>query len=173
MLLKCEYCGKEFEKTKINQRFCSTECQNKANCGNWYLKNKDKVKETSKAYKDRKNELRRKKYAENKEYREKLQNMSREYSRKNPEKRKLQRALKNYGVTEEKYNEMLKKQNGKCAICGYSDTTVPNFFPLIDHCHKTNKVRGLLCMNCNMALGKFKDNIEILKNAIKYLQEVS
>ena len=40
----------------------------------------------------------------------------------------------------------------------------------MDHCHKTKKIRGLLCHTCNSGLGMFKDNIEYLKNAIKYLE---
>ena len=43
--------------------------------------------------------------------------------------------------------------------------------PHIDHNHKTNKIRGILCGNCNMGLGHFKDNLDVLKNAIKYLED--
>ena len=43
-------------------------------------------------------------------------------------------------------------------------------FPLVDHCHTSNEVRGILCLKCNMALGNFKDSIENLQNAIKYLK---
>jgi hypothetical protein len=41
----------------------------------------------------------------------------------------------------------------------------------IDHCHKTGKIRGLLCKNCNQGLGQFKDNIDLLLSAAKYLYE--
>ena len=63
---------------------------------------------------------------------------------------------------------MFKKQNNKCAICGieFSD----NNKAFVDHCHKTNRVRGLLCTRCNTLLGMAKDNIEILQKAITYLQ---
>lgn len=77
-----------------------------------------------------------------------------------------------YGLVETDYEEMLKKQQNKCAICY---TSAPGSLRLnrfsIDHCHKTSVVRGLLCVNCNYGLGHFKDNIEILENAVKYLNQ--
>jgi hypothetical protein len=68
---------------------------------------------------------------------------------------------------------MLDKQNGCCANAGCK-TTSPGapgrsrFY--IDHCHKTNKIRGLLCHHCNLALGHVDDNIEKLKGLISYLE---
>lgn len=75
-----------------------------------------------------------------------------------------------YGVTSEKYQEMLDSQNGVCAIC----KTKPNFDKwkkrfVIDHCHVTGRVRGLLCDPCNRGIGMLKDDPSILENAIKYL----
>jgi hypothetical protein len=74
-----------------------------------------------------------------------------------------------YGITVEDFDSMIKNQNGECAICGGVRVIVQGGL-CVDHCHKTNKVRGLLCNHCNTALGKFDDNIELLKNAIKYLK---
>lgn len=73
-----------------------------------------------------------------------------------------------YGITEEEFYKTLRKQNNKCAIC---DVNLENldYKPHIDHCHKTNKFRGILCQRCNHGLGKFKDNINNLKKAIDYL----
>ena len=74
-----------------------------------------------------------------------------------------------YGLSVDDYSEMLNKQNGGCAICG---TTKPGgrYDKLhVDHCHETGKVRGLLCHNCNRALGLLGDNISTLTNAINYL----
>lgn len=179
-MFKCLNCGKEFIPSKNDKRikFCSVSCYSEYRIKNGYLKeyyqkNKHRWQELqgTQEFKDKKNELRRKKYAEDEEYREKCKEKARYYGKKYPKKKKLQRALANYGVTEEKYNEMLEQQNYKCAICGYSDMSSVNFFPVIDHNHTTNKVRGLLCMNCNMGLGKFKDNINFLQNAIKYLEK--
>ncbi len=62
------------------------------------------------------------------------------------------------------YVRLVDKQGGRCAIC---ETETEKLH--IDHDHETGKVRGLLCMNCNTALGQFKDDIEILKAAILYL----
>lgn len=93
---------------------------------------------------------------------------------KNREKRILKQRkiniLNKYGVTEEEYNIMLKSQDSKCAICGSKEIKRKGakFFN-IDHCHKSNKVRGLLCHNCNIVLGKIEDSKDWLKQALKYL----
>lgn len=71
-----------------------------------------------------------------------------------------------YGITIDKYDDMYEQQNGKCAICRTEDKG--NF--AVDHCHKSGKVRGLLCRKCNLGIGQLKDDIEILNNAITYLQ---
>jgi hypothetical protein len=79
-----------------------------------------------------------------------------------------------YNLTEERYHAMMSEQNGKCAIC----LTIPKskrngkttIRMHVDHCHKTNKVRGLLCYKCNSAIGLFEDNINRMKNAIKYIR---
>ena len=77
-----------------------------------------------------------------------------------------------YGITPEDYDTMLKEQNHKCKICSVDFLyDKHNTKPFIDHCHTTNKVRGLLCLNCNAGLGYFKDNTETLTKALNYLQE--
>ena len=77
--------------------------------------------------------------------------------------------LLNYGITLDTYNKTLKEQNNKCAICKTDDPKGNSHKFHVDHCHTTGKVRGLLCSNCNMSLGGFKDNITNLEEAIKYL----
>ena len=78
---------------------------------------------------------------------------------------------KRYGITFEQYEELLVKQNFGCAICGskVSNNVRTSGKLFIDHCHTTNKVRGLLCSRCNHALGQFDDNVGLLYNAIYYL----
>lgn len=92
----------------------------------------------------------------------------------NPEKMKEHMASRiwyrreiSYGLTKEKFFEIMKAQNNKCAIC---DIKIDESCH-VDHCHDTNVVRGLLCSACNTGLGMFKDNIENLKSAIKYLNK--
>lgn len=74
-----------------------------------------------------------------------------------------------YGITVDEYNEMFLNQNGKCAICGIEQKDIKQSLS-VDHCHNTDKIRGLLCENCNFVLGNFNDSIENIKNAIQYLE---
>lgn len=75
-----------------------------------------------------------------------------------------------YGITLEEYHSMLINQNGKCAICDRLDSgkKANNAF-CVDHCHKTGKVRGLLCMPCNRSLGQFNDDSNVLRKAADYI----
>ena len=75
-----------------------------------------------------------------------------------------------YGITEAQYDEMLKLQNNKCAICKSSETKDKKRHRLmVDHCHSTGIVRGLLCSSCNKGLGLFNDAPDVMQSAIKYL----
>ena len=76
---------------------------------------------------------------------------------------------KKYGITEQIYEEERKKQNFSCLICENHEDTEFLGKLNIDHDHKTGKYRGLLCTNCNLGLGKFKDEPKLLKKAIEYL----
>jgi hypothetical protein len=70
-----------------------------------------------------------------------------------------------YGLTEEEYNNMVLSQNNMCAICNKpSDRTLH-----IDHDHVTGKVRGLLCFNCNLGIGLLQEDLVVLNRAIEYL----
>lgn len=79
-----------------------------------------------------------------------------------------------FGITSIDFENMLKEQNNKCKICGNEEICKArgseNLRQLaVDHCHATGKVRGLLCTTCNIGLGSFKDNINLLQKAINYL----
>jgi hypothetical protein len=77
-----------------------------------------------------------------------------------------------YNITYEDYEKILEDQNYCCAICGEEENgnsrTSGRLF--VDHCHSTGKVRGLLCSRCNHGLGHFRDNPNLLNNAIQYLK---
>lgn len=74
-----------------------------------------------------------------------------------------------FGLTPEQYDDMLSAQNFRCAICL---TDVPgNRGWCVDHCHVQGHVRGLLCNNCNVGLGHFRDDPAIIANAIAYLNK--
>ncbi len=147
-----------------------------------------KANEAAKRYRERNLEKMRAKEKEKSRLRrlnniEKDRLLQREYRRKNPErfkayyeKRKLQKGfmrqvtLRKYGLNEEAYNEMVIKQEGKCAICNNQFQEIPN----IDHCHKTQKVRKLLCQDCTLLLGWVEKGIEkdkdILNKVAIYLK---
>jgi len=104
-------------------------------------------------------------YAENKPT--VLERQKRNYS---PEERRDRTLRENYGITEAEYEQMLDKQNGQCEICGSPDPFHNSNRFVVDHCHATGNVRGLLCGECNFMLGKSKDDIQLLESAIAYLR---
>lgn len=74
---------------------------------------------------------------------------------------------KKYGISKEDFFEMLDNQKNKCGICYKAiDESAA-----VDHCHTSNKVRGLLCRNCNSGIGLFEDNVDYLSNAISYINK--
>jgi len=75
----------------------------------------------------------------------------------------------NYGITLHDFDELLQMQNNSCAICSKPIEALRRRMN-IDHCHDTNKVRGILCTGCNTGLGHLGDNIEGLEKAIQYLK---
>lgn len=79
----------------------------------------------------------------------------------------LANTLKKHGLTPEYYGLLLRAQKGVCAICGEP----PKKRRLaIDHCHKTGRIRGLLCGRCNTGIGNLRENPRVLRAAIAYLQ---
>lgn len=75
-----------------------------------------------------------------------------------------------YGITAEQYDDMLKAQGGCCAICGTNKPNGRDKVWCVDHCHDSNKVRGLLCGPCNRGLGQFRDDPDRLEAAAQYLR---
>ncbi len=77
--------------------------------------------------------------------------------------------INSYGITISDYENILNNQGRVCLICKADSPNGKGNHFHIDHCHKTQNIRGLLCHNCNTSLGGFKDSVEVLQSAIKYL----
>jgi hypothetical protein len=124
----------------------------------WRTKNKEKLKKSKKEYNDKHKEQRKNYLNKNKE---KLKISQKKYSKN--------LKFKKYGIDEKQYIELYNKQEGKCAICGAHQNELKSALH-IDHNHKTNKIRGLLCFKCNSLLGYANDNIIKLESAVNYLK---
>ena len=102
---------------------------------------------------------------------EKIKKLSALYYRNNKEKSKAYNLNRWYGITMEEYDEIYILQGGRCAICGIHQSELKKSLS-VDHCHDTGEVRGLLCGTCNLSLGGFGDNVDVLRNALKYLENI-
>lgn len=87
----------------------------------------------------------------------------------NPEAYANQRYIYKYGITLQDYRKMVESQGGVCKICG-GPPNGKHLKLVVDHCHTSGLVRGLLCSSCNKAIGLMRDDVEILKKAIFYLE---
>ena len=123
-------------------------------------------------------------YRQDPDYRERQRQSARAYEERNREKRREQHrawdaahpeklaakqlriATRSKGITEQDYHAMLEKQQGRCAICGDEPEVV---HLRIDHDHETGAIRGLLCRNCNLGLGNFRDSPAKMIAALEYL----
>lgn len=95
-----------------------------------------------------------------------------------PSMERAREMRRRFGITIADYEAMRERQNGVCAICKQPETamevksgTIKRL--AVDHCHRTKKIRGLLCWRCNGALGKVEDSTALLHSMIKYLEETS
>lgn len=93
------------------------------------------------------------------------------WTSRNPERVRVSRLKQRYGITGEKYDEMLAAQGGACAICRapQGDSQYKRLY--VDHCHASGTIRGLLCMACNVGIARFGDDPNTLRAAILYLEE--
>lgn len=100
---------------------------------------------------------------------DKIRKYSKQYSIDNKQKIKSAALLRKYGITLKQYNDMLEIQSGKCSVCGelFSDKEQKL---VVDHCHKTGRVRGLLCSRCNVALGFARDCPHVLRSLADYIE---
>tara|TARA_R110001606_G_scaffold117945_1_gene248028 strand:+ start:151 stop:534 length:384 start_codon:yes stop_codon:yes gene_type:complete len=93
--------------------------------------------------------------------------IARDYRKENSQKIRLQAASNTYNISIKEAQNLYSKN--KCSICGKTPKTQKGL--CIDHCHKTGKVRDLLCTSCNFALGYFKDSEDTMLKAINYINK--
>jgi hypothetical protein len=161
MIKRCSKCNcdkdlLEFSKSKYKSGYASrciacTNIYHKI----YYQNNKDKLAKRS-----------RDRYAINPE---KNKSFSKNWIKNNPDKVK-ERHLKRYGINLIQYKTMIINQNYSCKICKTSQSEL-NQDLCVDHCHRTYKVRGLLCVACNMILGLLKDRLDVTCSIKEYLIE--
>ena len=96
--------------------------------------------------------------------------MQKNWRKANPDKAKDYALKKDFGITLQDFNKMFEEQAGCCAICSIHQSGLKQSL-CVDHCHTTGRVRGLLCKECNLGIGKLKDDVELLVNAINYLKK--
>lgn len=102
---------------------------------------------------------------------EKMLAATKRWQKANPDKHKghLRRArLKTFGLTEADFDAMWETQNRGCASCG--DSCLGRREPVIDHCHATGRVRGLLCLGCNVSLGMMKEDAKRIRALVAYAE---
>lgn len=165
--------GYEYKKSRKNNKYyegrTSIECKKHG-----FIEGKDLIKRENNYLRCRLCAYERNRTWEKKNP-DKVRSQKRRTYLSNCDKYSEESRLRQRKITAEQYNELLLKQNSLCKICNKPETKKMRKdgteSPLsIDHCHSTNKVRGLLCNKCNSGLGFFKDSIELLQEAINYLK---
>jgi hypothetical protein len=105
---------------------------------------------------------------------ERVRQKNERFRKNNPNYGKEKSLQTKYGLSYTDYVSLYNDQEGRCKLCNRYHPLESSVFTEIlnvDHCHLTNKVRGLLCHKCNKALGLFSDDVKILQKAIQYLKE--
>jgi len=100
---------------------------------------------------------------------------------KHPEKaaeaKRKHNLKKNYGLTISEYDALFARQGYKCAICDRKPETRTRqgrkLRLAVDHCHETGQIRGLLCADCNRAIGQLGDSAERIEKALAYLSKTT
>ncbi len=159
----CQKCNAEFIPRRYEQKYCSDRCR-------WNSISPEKRKAKRKRWLKRNG----KKYVQeyNKKNKRKLLELNYSWRKKNPEASKLtaRKTLlkRTYGITLEQYEEILQKQDYRCAVCKrHRDEFTKNL--AVDHDHKTGEIRGALCTHCNRTIIGRNRDAEIFMNAYKYL----
>src|SRR5258708_28809601 len=152
-----------------------TKSEKRKRKARYYQEHREDILREKKSPKNRKRDRENKRRWRNVN-RNKYNRLMKRWRKNNPERIQTHLRKSNYGITQEKFEFLLKKQNNRCAICRAKFTQTPH----IDHdhscCPKKAKscglcVRALLCGGCNVGLGYFKNSIKTFRSAIKYLRK--
>jgi hypothetical protein len=159
----CEWCAKEYtpKQRSLAQRFCSSNCKMRAR----YWRDNPREARSCDFCKTDITHMR-------KDARFCSGTCAGRYRGRNltPERRRAYRLWSKYRITVDDYEALLAKQGEVCAICGTSNPKTSHGFWHVDHCHRSGKVRGLLCGTCNTGLGSFYDRTSVLRRAAAYLE---
>lgn len=133
----------------------------------WRRRNRDKVRAAKRrAYRRNPERAKAKVAAWRKANPEKVRALA---LRRKPNDREHSLKVK-YKLTLDAWNALFDAQGRRCAACGVTEPGTKNGWHT-DHCHKTKKVRGILCLHCNVGIGKAKDNIQTIRSWIDYLEK--
>jgi Recombination endonuclease VII len=124
------------------------------------------MKTKQELYREQRNRNQKAYYRRNKE---KVMQKQADRRKNYPERDRKHRLKQKYGITIDEYFDMLIAQRGTCALCDRVSSDETHGVLSVDHCHVTNRVRGLLCSQCNRALGILGDQPQSLLNAYNYL----
>jgi CDP-glycerol glycerophosphotransferase (TagB/SpsB family) len=166
---KCIHCSRAIVSDFV---VCLT-CRKKKR--QWAKRNRARVNKTDRAWRQKNpSKVRASKSRYRKSHLEQVRKQIKELYKKN-KKRYMRNRYRSwlqskYGLTKEQFYDILREQKGECAICRKQQRCGKRNKLYVDHDHKTNRLRGLVCFKCNVLLGMAQDEIRILKKAIAYLR---
>jgi hypothetical protein len=156
----CGMCGKTFiPRTNRPRKWCSATCKQRATYWRHHSKEGNTCQSCGKDISDRRRDT--------KWCSDACSRAGRPQHREIVQRSKLKTQ---YGMTLDDYDAMLERQGGGCAICGTTEIRGNGKRQSIDHCHDSNRVRGILCGNCNRGLGYFDHDPDVLAAAANYLK---
>lgn len=158
---RCPSCGEtkprsEFraDRTKADHLTSACSACISQRSRDYYQRNRDRIRANVKAYQKAKPEVQARAVAR----------------RRENGKRRAADVKGKYGLTEGEYAALLERSGGLCEICGRVPSEVSKKGVCVDHCHDSGRVRGILCAPCNMGIGHLRDDPEVLRAAIGYLE---
>lgn len=138
----------------------------------WKKRNAEKLKAYQKLWRaENAEKVRRDKAQWDIDNREHRKEYAKQYKTKRPDYFVRKHLDYSYGITLEEYETMRESQRGRCAVCGKHEEETQRKRLFVDHSHSSGKIRGLLCQQCNTALGMVNEDTDILFALASYLEE--